>query len=47
MAVGGVALVFFAGEQAYFCACFYPSKAVVGLSVPTWNFLAVLAFCQG
>ena len=43
---GAEALVIFAGEQAYISPSFYPSKAVDGKSVPTWNYLAVHAYGQ-
>ena len=46
LAEGGEALVIFAGEQAYISPSFYPSKAVDGKSVPTWNYLAVHAYGQ-
>ena len=46
LAEGAEALVIFAGEQAYISPSFYPSKAVDGKSVPTWNYLAVHAYGQ-
>ena len=46
LAEGVEALVIFAGEQAYISPSFYPSKAVDGKSVPTWNYLAVHAYGQ-
>ena len=46
LAEGSEALVIFAGEQAYISPSFYPSKAVHGKAVPTWNYLAVHAYGQ-
>ena len=46
LAEGAEALVIFAGEQAYISPSFYPSKAIDGKSVPTWNYLAVHAYGQ-
>lgn len=41
---GAVALVIFAGADAYVSPGFYPSKAEHGKVVPTWNYVAVHAY---
>jgi transcriptional regulator len=40
---GGEVLVQFNGPQAYVSPNFYPSKAVHGKAVPTWNYVVVQA----
>ncbi len=44
LATGSEALLIFAGADAYVSPNFYPSKAVDGKAVPTWNYLAVHAY---
>jgi transcriptional regulator len=46
LAAGSEALVIFQGPEAYVSPSFYPSKAEHGKVVPTWNYLAVHAYCQ-
>jgi transcriptional regulator len=46
LAAGSEALVIFQGPEAYVSPSFFPSKAEHGKVVPTWNYLAVHAYCQ-
>ncbi len=46
LAAGSEGLVIFQGPEAYVSPSFYPSKAEHGKVVPTWNYLAVHAYCQ-
>jgi transcriptional regulator len=39
-------LAIFLGPEAYVSPGFYPGKAEHGKVVPTWNYLAVHAYCQ-
>ena len=41
---GDEALVIFSGHDAYITPAFYPSKALGGKVVPTWNYVAVHAY---
>lgn len=40
---GGAALAIFLGPHAYVSPSWYPSKAVAGKAVPTWNYITVHA----
>ena len=44
LAVGSEALMIFQGPEGYITPNWYPSKAVHGKVVPTWNFAAVHAY---
>ena len=44
LAAGGEALMMFQGPEGYITPNWYPSKAVHGKVVPTWNFAAVHAY---
>jgi transcriptional regulator len=44
LAAGGEALMIFQGPQGYITPNWYPSKAIHGKVVPTWNFAAVHAY---
>jgi transcriptional regulator len=46
LAAGGSGLAIFLGPEAYVSPGFYPGKAEHGKVVPTWNYLAVHAYCQ-
>lgn len=41
---GGEALVMFQGPQAYVSPSWYPTKALHGKAVPTWNYMIVQAW---
>jgi transcriptional regulator len=45
-AAGAECLVVFQGPQAYVSPGWYPSKAVDGRVVPTWNYATVHAWCR-
>jgi transcriptional regulator len=44
LAAGGEALMMFQGPEGYITPSWYPSKALHGKVVPTWNFAAVHAY---
>jgi len=44
LAEGGEALIIFQGAEGYITPNWYPSKAVHGKVVPTWNYAAVHAY---